>query len=158
MLDNTYIKNNNSTGKLKSSTAFSEFIYSAVNTIVLINDQILLSEWMKRTQKPFSANVFSAEWSRLRIFFTMVENLSVFLELYATKVWGKFLFSNPPFYYWCNQTKFKKKWWNFRNPREMDSHNSSTSFKVGSTKLLCILFIIDLNSLLYWFADFCGAL
>lgn len=69
-------------GRVKKSPEFSEFLYSATNIIVFINDQILLNA--SRPQTGTSHTVLE----KCKLFFTILEYLQVFLEISATKLWG----------------------------------------------------------------------
>jgi len=80
-------------GKLsKKSSAISEFLYSVINIVVLINDEILVSAMKIAENKQQSEIIITdQQWRPLKMFFTVVDNLSVFLELYANKVWGMYI-------------------------------------------------------------------
>jgi len=69
-------------GRVKKSPEFSEFLYSATNIIVFINDQILLNAASPKTSVPPTV------LEKFRLFFTVLEYLQVFLEISATKLWG----------------------------------------------------------------------
>jgi len=69
-------------GRVKKSPEFSEFLYSATNIIVFINDQILLNASSPQT------GISQTVLEKCRLFFTVLEYLQVFLEISATKLWG----------------------------------------------------------------------
>ncbi len=71
-------------GRIKSSPAFSELLYSATNIVVFLNDQILLSN---RQHKYLDVNQ-GTNLEKLRVLYTILEYLQVFLEITASKLWG----------------------------------------------------------------------
>ena len=66
---------------MTKSAAFSEFLYSAANVVVLIHDQILQSALRQRRNAEEHSD-------KLHVFVTTVEYLQVFLEIGAGKLWG----------------------------------------------------------------------
>ena len=71
-------------GRIKKSPAFSEFLYSATNIIVFLNDQIILSA----SQPNNVTNVSPTIMGKAHVFITTVDYLQVFLEIAGQKVWG----------------------------------------------------------------------
>jgi len=116
-------------GKMKSS-AISEFLYSTINIIVLINDEILVSALKLAETRQRPEVIFSdQQWRPIRIFFTVIDNLSVFLELYTTKCWGMLLIfpSLLLFYFFLIVIILNKH----RCTGKMDGHNHFTGSQVG---------------------------
>lgn len=73
-------------GRIKSSPAFSEFLYSITNIIVFLNDQILL----RATQHEVSDAIPKTTLQKFRTLYTVLEYLQVFLEITAVKLWGSY--------------------------------------------------------------------
>ena len=73
------------TGRIKTP-AFSEFLYSATNIIVFLNDQILLHACQQSTTAtdPLMPSILE----KCHVFLTTLEYLEVFIEIAVTKVWG----------------------------------------------------------------------
>ncbi|XP_046648203.1 peroxisomal membrane protein PEX16-like [Daphnia pulicaria] len=71
-------------GRIKTSPAFSELLYSASNIIIFLNDQILLSA----TRQKEIGRLIKTNLEKFRVLFTILEYLQVFLEITATKIWG----------------------------------------------------------------------
>ncbi|KAI9550952.1 hypothetical protein GHT06_005336 [Daphnia sinensis] len=73
-------------GRIKTSPAISELLYSASNIIIFLNDQIILRSTHHQELDPKTATVVE----KCRILFTVLEYLQVFLEITATKIWGSY--------------------------------------------------------------------